>query len=149
MSPRIASDVRFLLVRQHFGVEHLRTPAIAADDAQEAVGVDLVLELAQEPVERQHQPVRPIGAQVARIEHGGRGLHRGVHEVGGELVLPQQAVERGVPRHPRLDDRGLRPQQHISGRAMRRLRLRRGTRRCRSCQYGDPEDSAAHEVSAV
>ena len=109
ISPRIASDVGFLLERQHLGVEHFGPPAIAADDAQEAVGVDLVLELAQEPVEREHQPVRAIGAQPAGIEHRRRRLHRGVHEVGGKLMLAKKAVEGGVPRHPRLDDRRSRP----------------------------------------
>ena len=101
----VAADrqhVRFLLERHDLGVEHLGAAAVAADDPQELVGVDLVLELAEKAVERQHQPVGAVGAQPARIEDRRRRLHRRVHEIGRQLVLPQQAVERGVARHPRL-----------------------------------------------
>ena len=50
--------------------------AIEIDDAQEAIGVDLILELAQQPVERSHEAVRPVGAQLARIEDAARGRRR-------------------------------------------------------------------------
>ena len=43
---------------------------------QEAVGVDLILELAQQAVERADQPVRPVGAQLARVEDAAGGFDR-------------------------------------------------------------------------
>jgi len=45
-------------------VQGIRSRSIDIDDAQEAVGVDLILELAQEPVKGSHQAVGPVRAQV-------------------------------------------------------------------------------------
>jgi len=64
------NDVRLLLERYHLGIQDVRPFAVAIDDPQELVGVDLVLELAEETVERQDEPIRPIGAQPPRVEHG-------------------------------------------------------------------------------
>ena len=73
MSPWMAATVDSFSNGSDLGVERLGASAVAVDDAQEAVGVDLVLELAQEAVERQHQPVGTIGAQLAGIEDRLRG----------------------------------------------------------------------------
>ena len=59
-------DARLLLVEQHLGVELLGSGPVAVDDPQKAVRVDLVLELAQEPVDREHQAIGPFGANVTR-----------------------------------------------------------------------------------
>ena len=153
MSPRIASDVRLLLEREHLGVEHLGTPAVAADDSQELVGVDLVLELAQEPVERQHQPVGTIGAQLAGIEDRRRRLHRRVHQVGRQPMLAQEAVEGGVARHPRLDHRVLGAQHDVADRIADGPGHSAGwgaEHAAAACQHeGESRDPAEHEVSAV
>jgi hypothetical protein len=148
-APADRQHVRFLLERHDLGIEDLGAAAVAADDPQELVGVDLVLELAEETVERQDQPIRAVGPEPPGIEHRGCRLHRRVHQVGRQLVLSQQAVERGVAGHPGFDDRGLRRQQDVSGRAVRRRLRGRGARRRRTCHEGEHENSAEHEVSAV
>ena len=65
-------DLDLLVVLQHLRVERVRPGAIEIDDAEEAIGVDLILELAQQAVERSHEAVRPVGAQLARIEDAAR-----------------------------------------------------------------------------
>ena len=145
-------DVRLLLEREHLRVERLGASAVAVDDAQEAVGVDLVLELTQEAVERQHQPVGTIGTQLAGIENRRGRPHRGVHQVGGQPVLAEDAVEGSVARHPRLDHRILGAQDDVAdgiADSPGHFRLGRGTRGGGCQQEGESRDLAAHEVTAV
>ena len=104
-----------LLVGQHGRIQHLRLAAVARDDAQETVGVDLILEYFEQPVERPDQPIRLVLAQLAQVEDRPGGLHRGVHQAGRKIVRPQQPVERGVRRDHRFDDLGTRRQQDVAG----------------------------------
>ena len=146
-------DGRLLLEREHLGVERLGASAVAVDDAQEAVGVDLVLELAQEAVERQHQPVGTIGTQLAGIEDRLRGQHRRVDQVGRQPMLAKDAVEGGVARHARLDHRVFGAQDDVADRLVDGPgHLRRsggGTSRRGRQHEGESGDPAAHEVPAV
>ena len=112
-------DAGFLLVEKDLGVELLRSGPVAVDDAQETVRVDLVLELSQESVDRQHEAVGSFGAKVARVEHRARRLDRGLHEWGGKLMLPEDRLERGLPRNHGLDGLSLDRQDDIRARAGR------------------------------
>ena len=102
-----------LLVRQHLRVEDVRVRAIEADDAQEAVGVYLVFELVEEAVEGPNEAIRTIGAQLAGVEHGSRGLDRRDDELGGNLVVTQQRVERCPPRDTSFDRLELGREQNV------------------------------------
>ena len=85
---------------------------IGIEDAEKVVGIDLVLELAKHTVERSNQPVRSFGSKVPRIEDTPGGAHGGVDELDGELMLPQETVERRIARNARCDrlDLGLKHQ---------------------------------------
>src|SRR5687768_12835765 len=72
---------------------------VGVEDAEEIVGVDLVLELTQDAVERSHELVRTVRAQVARIEDARCRLHRRLDKVHGQLVLAQETAERRIARH--------------------------------------------------
>ena len=103
----IASDRRntgLFVERQHARFEHVRLAAIGIEDPQEPIGVDFIDELAQHPVERSNEPVRPVRTKLARIEDRARGLDGGVDEIELQVVLPQQPVERRVPWHEGFDD---------------------------------------------
>jgi hypothetical protein len=116
---------RRLVVGQHLGVEHARRRAVGVDDAQEPIGVDLILELAQQPVDGAHETVGLIGAQPARIEDAARGRNRPGHEVVLQPLRAQQAVERRMGRNRRLDGLGFVRKIHVGARrAPRRLGLR-------------------------
>jgi hypothetical protein len=107
-------DARILLEGDHLGLERIGPCRIPVDHAQEPVRVDLVLEHPQEPVERQDQPVRTIRTQLPGIEYGGGGTDHRADELARQLVLAEEAVERGMARNARFDHRRLGPQQHVS-----------------------------------
>jgi hypothetical protein len=143
-------DARFLLEGHDLRIHHLGTVAVAADDPEEPVGVDLVLELAEEPVEREDQPVGPIGTELTRIEDGARGADDRLDQVSRELMLPQQAVEGGVPGNAGFEDRGLGRQHDIGAdRGAARRRRGSGARNRGRRQQGDDRKLPEHEVSAV
>jgi hypothetical protein len=106
-------DAGCLLVEKDLGVELFRSGPVAVDDAQETVRVDLVLELSQESVDRQYKAVGPFCSKVARVEHRARRLDRGLYEWGGKLMLPEDRLERGLPRNHGLDGLGLDRQDDI------------------------------------
>ena len=83
-------------------VERLRVVRVAVDDAQEAVGVDLVFELAQQAIERADQTVLAVGAQLAGVEdrsapprrRGGRTIPAGGCRAAGDRAwyVPARAT---------------------------------------------------------
>src|SRR6185369_4685195 len=86
---------------------------------------DLIFELAQQPVERSDEPVRLVGAQMARIEDAARGGDGLDDELFLELMRAEEAVERGVARHQGFERLGLARQVDVGpGRLPGRLRLR-------------------------
>ena len=100
-------DAAVLLVEEHLGVELFRRRAIAVDDAEEAIGVDLVFELAQQAVDREDETVRAFGAKLAQVEHRARRFDRRLHERRRQLVLREERVERRLPGHDGLNGLGL------------------------------------------
>ena len=58
----------------------------------------LVAKLAKETVECANHPVRLVGAKIAWVEHAGHGFDDRRRQVVADL-LPEQALERRVPRH--------------------------------------------------
>ena len=106
-------DRRFLFDREDTRFQLRGAIKVGIDDAKQTVRVDLVVELAQGAVNRANQPIGAIGAEVARIENVPRGRHRCPHEVGGEIVRAQQAVERGITRNARVDRLDLAVQDDV------------------------------------
>ncbi len=149
MRPRIATTVHLLLVRNDFGVERSGCAAISGDDAEKAIGIDLVLELAQHAVERPHEPVRPIRMQLTRVEDGSRRIDGGNDEGVGQFLAAEQAIERRMRRHPGFDGHGVLPQLDIAWMdAWCRSRLSR----TRSRQDGSEErinETSLHSWNAV
>src|SRR5262249_38075820 len=122
-------DSRLLFILQYVRVRR-RAGAFTAVDAQEAVGVDAVLELTEKTVERTDEAVRLPRAQLTRVEHRARRIHRARDQILAQLVRPEQAVERGVLRDSRDDHVDLAGQAHIrSEGALWRSRLRTRSRR--------------------
>ena len=120
-------DAPLLLVEEHLRVEQVGLRVIAGEDLKEPVGVDLVLELLQEPVDCPHQSIRLILAKLAKVEHRSRRVNGRLHEVRRKVVIAQQAIERGVRRHERIDDLQLRRQVDVG------TVDRRGRRRGLAC----------------
>ena len=107
-----------LIVFEDLRREHGRRRAIGIHDAQKPIGVDLILELAQQAVEGSHEPVRPVGTQLARVEHVARGADRLGYESFLELMGAKKAVERGVTGDGRDDRFGLARQVHVGTRRL-------------------------------
>ena len=112
---------RVLLVGQHLGVEHRWPVPVAADDAEEAVVVDLVFELAEEAVEREDDAVWPVRAEIARIEDGARRFHRGVDERGRQLVLTEQSIKCGITRYHRFNGFSVEREPNVRAELLARL----------------------------
>ncbi len=110
-----------LLVRLHRRIQDRRLRAIRHDDAKEPVGVDLVLELLEEPVERAHEPVWLVLPQLTQVEDRCRRLYGCLDEVRGKVVGFEQTVEGGVRRYDRLEDLRLGLQDDVV--RLARLRL--------------------------
>ena len=117
--PRIVTTLGLLLVEKHLGVELLRRRPIAIDDPQEAIRVDLVFELSQQPVDGQHETVGPFGAQVARVENRARRLDRRLDERRRKLMPPQDRLEGRLPGNHGLDGLGLDGKDDVGANAWR------------------------------
>src|SRR3954464_9736227 len=128
VEPRVdRGDLRLLLVRDDLRVEHVGTVAVGADDAKEAIGIDLIFELAQEAVERADQAIRTPGADLSWIEHAAGRRDGTRDQLLAQLAAAQQAVERRVARHGRFDGLGFAGKVHV-GAYRPRCRLRRRAR---------------------
>ena len=85
-------DARFLFVAQHLGVELLRSRAIAVDDAEKAVGVDLVFELSQQPVDRTGR----VGTGARRADGAGRTPRASIRSPPAPTARAARAGARSV-----------------------------------------------------
>ncbi len=130
-----------LPVRHHFNGQFLGLPVGGAEDAQEAILVDLVLEAADEAVGRALEQIGMIGLETARVEDRPREGHESRHQIGAEPQRGEQRSERGVPRHPAGNRLDLGPQILVGpngcGRRRRRCPITRPT--------GEHTQSQAHE----
>ncbi len=73
-----------LSVRHHFDGQLLGLPVGGTEDAQEAILVDLVLEAADEAVDRSLEQIRVIRLEAARVEDRLREGDEGRHQVGSK-----------------------------------------------------------------
>ena len=106
-------DRPVLLVRVHGRVQDVRPRGIGHDDSKEAVGVDLVLELLEETVERAHEPIGLVLTQLTQVEDRSGRSHGGLDEIRWQIVRLEQAVECRVRRHDRLEDLRLLGQDYV------------------------------------
>jgi hypothetical protein len=93
VEPRVdGRELGLLLVRHDLRVEHRGTRLVGAEDAKKSIGVDLVLELAQQSVEREDETVGTAGADLPRIEHPARGGDGRGDQLFPQAARPEQAV---------------------------------------------------------
>ena len=119
--PTNSSDLALLVEGQDRGVEGFRLGLVNVHNPQEPIGVDLVHELAQPPIEGAHEPVGLVRSQLPGVEHRSGGVHHRLNELGGKLVIAQQAVEGCMARNARLDGLGFRSEEDVD-----RLQARNG-----------------------